>query len=44
MISEQDAMQLIKRGSDEILIEAELQEKLNRGKPLKIKDSGSKWT
>ena len=30
-------MRLIKRGCDEILIEAELQEKLKRGKPLKIK-------
>ena len=37
MISEKDAMQRIKRGSDEILLEAELQEKLKRGKPLKIK-------
>ncbi|UCH41235.1 MAG: tyrosine--tRNA ligase [Gammaproteobacteria bacterium] len=37
MISEKDAMQQIKRGSDEILLEAELQEKLKRGKPLKIK-------
>ena len=37
MISEKDAMQLIKRGSDEILLEADLQEKLKRGKPLKIK-------
>ncbi|MFT7554003.1 MAG: tyrosyl-tRNA synthetase, partial [Planctomycetota bacterium] len=32
-----DAMQLVKRGSDEILLETELQEKLKRGKPLKIK-------
>ncbi len=37
MISEKDAMQQIKRGCDEILLEAELQEKLKRGKPLKIK-------
>ncbi len=37
MISEKDAMQQLKRGCDEILIEAELQEKLKRGKPLKIK-------
>jgi len=37
MISETDAMPLIKRGCDEILLEAELQEKLRRGKPLKIK-------
>ncbi len=37
MISEKDAMQQIKRGSDEILLEAELQEKISRGKPLRIK-------
>ncbi len=37
MISEKDAMQQIKRGCDEILLGAELQEKLKRGKPLKIK-------
>jgi tyrosyl-tRNA synthetase len=37
MISEKDAMPLIKRGCDEILLEADLQEKLKRGKPLKIK-------
>ena len=37
MNSEKDAMQQIKRGSDEILLEAELQEKLKRGRPLKIK-------
>ena len=37
MICEKDAMQLIKRGCDEILLELELQEKLKRGKPLKIK-------
>ena len=37
MISEKDAMQRIKRGCDEILLEAELQEKLKRGKPLRIK-------
>jgi tyrosyl-tRNA synthetase len=30
-------MQQIRRGSDEILLESELQEKLKRGKPLKIK-------
>ena len=30
-------MQQLKRGCDEILLEAELQEKLKRGKPLKIK-------
>ena len=37
MISEKDAIQQIKRGCDEILLEAELQEKLKRGKPLRIK-------
>ncbi|MCZ6487579.1 MAG: tyrosine--tRNA ligase, partial [Gammaproteobacteria bacterium] len=37
MISVEDAMQQIKRGADEILIESELQEKLKRGKPLNIK-------
>ena len=37
MISEKDAMQQIKRGCDEILLEAELQAKLKRGKPLRIK-------
>ena len=37
MISEKDAMQQIKRGCDEILLEAELQEKMKRGKPLRIK-------
>ena len=37
MISEKDAMQQIKRGCDEILLEVELQEKLKRGKPLNIK-------
>ncbi len=37
MISETDAMRQIKRGCDEILLEAELLEKLKRGKPLKIK-------
>jgi tyrosyl-tRNA synthetase len=37
MISEKDAMPLIKRGCDEILLEADLQEKLRRGKPLRIK-------
>jgi tyrosyl-tRNA synthetase len=37
MISEKDAMQQLKRGCDEILLEAELQEKLKQGKPLKIK-------
>ncbi len=37
MISEEDAMQQIKRGCDEILLETELQQKLRRGKPLNIK-------
>ena len=37
MISEKDAMQQIKRGSDEILLEPELRQKLARGKPLRIK-------
>ena len=37
MISEKDAMQQLKRGCDEILLEADLQDKLKRGKPLKIK-------
>ena len=37
MISEQDAMRQLKRGCEEILLEAELQQKLARGKPLRIK-------
>ena len=37
MVSVEDAMRQIKRGTDEILIESELQEKLKRGKPLNIK-------
>ncbi|MDJ0778390.1 MAG: tyrosine--tRNA ligase [Gammaproteobacteria bacterium] len=37
MISEKDAMQELRRGCDEILLEAELQTKIARGKPLKIK-------
>ena len=37
MISEKDAMQQIKRGCDEILLEAELLEKLKQDRPLKIK-------
>ena len=37
MISEKDAMQELRRGCDEILLELELQEKLKRGKPLRIK-------
>jgi tyrosyl-tRNA synthetase len=37
MISVEDAMQQIKRGADEVLVESELVTKLSRGKPLKIK-------
>ena len=37
MISEKDAMQQLRRGCDEILLEAELQAKLKRGKSLRIK-------
>ena len=37
MISVEDAMQQIKRGVDEILVESELRAKLERGKPLNIK-------
>ncbi len=37
MISVEDAMQQIKRGVDEILVESELRTKLARGKPLNIK-------
>ena len=37
MISEKDAMQQLKRGCDEILLESELEQKLRRGKPLRIK-------
>ena len=37
MISETDAMQELARGCDEILVEAELQVKIARGKPLNIK-------
>ncbi|MDH5353696.1 MAG: tyrosine--tRNA ligase, partial [Gammaproteobacteria bacterium] len=37
MISVENAMQQIKRGVDEILVETELRDKLKRGKPLKIK-------
>jgi tyrosyl-tRNA synthetase len=37
MISVEDAMQQIKRGADEVLVESELRAKLARGKPLKIK-------
>ena len=37
MISEKDAMRQLNRGCDEILLEADLQAKLKRGKPLRIK-------
>ncbi len=37
MISVEDAMQQIKRGVDEILVESELRAKLSRGKPLNVK-------
>ena len=37
MISVEDAMQQIKRGADEILLESELQDKFKRNKPLNIK-------
>ena len=37
MISVENAMQQIKRGVDEILVETELKDKLKRGKPLRIK-------
>lgn len=37
MIPVEDAMQQIKRGADEILVESELRAKLARGKPLNIK-------
>lgn len=37
MISVEDAMQQIKRGADEVLVESELRTKLARGKPLNIK-------
>ncbi|HEY0663311.1 MAG TPA: tyrosine--tRNA ligase, partial [Thiobacillaceae bacterium] len=33
----QDALQEIKRGADELLVEAELVEKLKTGRPLRIK-------
>ena len=37
MISVEDAMQQIKRGADEILVESELQDKLKQKRPLNIK-------
>ncbi|MBS0311784.1 MAG: tyrosine--tRNA ligase, partial [Proteobacteria bacterium] len=33
----QDALQEIKRGADELLVEAELVDKLKTGRPLRIK-------
>ncbi|MDH5660247.1 MAG: tyrosine--tRNA ligase, partial [Gammaproteobacteria bacterium] len=37
MTSLEDSLALIKRGADEILVEAELVEKLKKNKPLRIK-------
>jgi tyrosyl-tRNA synthetase len=37
MVSISDALQVIKRGCDELLLEAELKEKLALGRPLRIK-------
>ncbi|VAW99218.1 Tyrosyl-tRNA synthetase [hydrothermal vent metagenome] len=37
MVSVNDALEQIKRGADEILVESELKAKLERGKPLRIK-------
>jgi len=37
MVSVGDALEQIKRGADEILVEGELKSKLERGKPLRIK-------
>lgn len=37
MLGVEESIQLIKRGSDELLIEAELLEKLKSGRPLRIK-------
>jgi len=37
MVSVDDALEQIKRGADEILVESELKTKLARGKPLRIK-------
>ena len=33
----EESLQIIKRGSDELLVEAELVEKLKAGRPLRIK-------
>lgn len=37
MLDIENALQIIKRGSDELLIEAELVEKLKNGRPLRVK-------
>ena len=37
MVSVNDALEQIKHGADEILVESELKTKLERGKPLRIK-------
>jgi len=37
MTSIQDALAIIKRGSDELLLEQELVENLKLGKPLRVK-------
>jgi tyrosyl-tRNA synthetase len=37
MLMQEDALQEIKRGADELLVEAELVEKLKTGRPLRIK-------
>ena len=37
MKSVEEQLALIKRGADELLVEAELVEKLKRGQPLRIK-------
>jgi tyrosyl-tRNA synthetase len=36
-MSVQESLQIIRRGAEEILVEAELEKKLKRGKPLRIK-------
>jgi tyrosyl-tRNA synthetase len=36
-MSMQASLELIRRGTDEILVESELQEKLSRGRPLRVK-------
>jgi len=37
MVSMAEALQIIKRGAQEILVEDELVQKLQRGKPLRVK-------